>query len=192
MPTQYPLESAGSSPDGARHGNGALTGAGIDQSQSRGFAESAQHWCLRANCSLPPQSLLAILLSLGAISLLIATAFWFLGAPLIFPFACVEMLCLIIAMLMYAGRARDGEEVWLRGHELHLHSYRRGQEREWIFPTGGSAVTCSEATGGWIELACGHQRVRFGGQLPAPQRRQVANAIRAAVRAQGSLGLELN
>ena len=57
-------------------------------------------------------------LSLCVVSLGIATFFWMLGARLVMPFACLEIVAVGIAFAMYGRHAAGGERVSQQG--LHL------------------------------------------------------------------------
>ena len=73
--------------------------------------EPALQWSLQRNCALSPGQLLKFYLGICAVSLGIATLFWFMGAHLIMPFAWLEVLVLGIALLVYARHVRDWVKV---------------------------------------------------------------------------------
>lgn len=160
---------------------GAASGEGLapidpDQTQA-----AVQRWDLRAHCSTSPAGLLAAVGGVGLVSLLIGGFFWWMGAPWVLPFACVEMLCLLLALLIYAGRATDGELMELRGDDLHVRVTRRGRESVSVFPAAWTRVGCSRSTG--IELACGAQRLWVGRQVRPEKLPMVAQALQQALQA---------
>jgi len=155
-------------------------------------AALAGRWVLRANCSLAPKRLCAVLGSLVLLSTLIGAGFWCLGAPWVLPFAGVEMIALALALWIYARRVEDGEELWLQGDTLHLHARCGSEVRLWAFPVAWVTVRFGGHTDGLIELACAGQRVRAGARLPAHRRAQMAISIRQSLRTAGFVGLEPN
>ena len=60
------------------------------------------------NCSFTPGSLLGVFVALCGVSLGIALAFWWLGAPAVLPLAGVELLLVGTALLgLLAPRRRS-------------------------------------------------------------------------------------
>ena len=49
-------------------------------------------WVLRRNCSITPRQLIAVYLSLCAVSLLVGVGFWWQGATYVLAFAGAELL----------------------------------------------------------------------------------------------------
>ena len=86
-------------------------------------------WFLRRNCSVTPAQLAWLYASLCALSLGVATIFWFQGAVLVLPFAWLELAAVGIAFLAYARHAADEERIWLRGRRL-VGLFSRGGRRE--------------------------------------------------------------
>ena len=105
-----------------------------------GPADGSVHWLLKRNCSIdaaPAGS--ASTLSLCVVSLGIGGAFWWHGAPLVLPFAGLELLAVGAALLVYARHAADRERMALRPGRLtvELHASagapsRSSSRRAWV------------------------------------------------------------
>jgi uncharacterized membrane protein len=67
------------------------------------------HWFLKRNCSVTPSQLGWLYASLCVVSLGIGTLFWLHGAPLVLPFAWLELTAVGVAFMVYARHATDGE-----------------------------------------------------------------------------------
>lgn len=170
---------------------GAVTGAELDDHQS---GRLAARWEMRVNCSMSPRGLMVAMVGMGCVSMLIGVLFWAMGAPLVLPFAFVEMLCLATALLMYAGRATDGDVVELVDAELRVTVTRRGRDTRSVWPAARTSVRCDRS--GRIELASSGRSLHIGGCLRPERRRAMVEDIRGALRnmdrAAGPVGLELN
>src|SRR5687768_13428797 len=70
-------------------------------------------WLLRRNCSLAPRQFIAVLGSLALLAAAIAALFWSQGAPLVVPFASLELLALVVALIAYTRHATDRERLLL-------------------------------------------------------------------------------
>jgi uncharacterized membrane protein len=139
-------------------------------------------WFLRRNCSITPMQLGWLYLSLCVLSLGIGTAFWFQGAPMILPFAGIELVAVGAAFLLYSRHATDGERIYLAGPQLVVEWENGGKlqrtefQREWVRvePTFGD--------GSLIELS-GQGRSINVGRFVRPELRPVlAKEIRMALR----------
>ena len=142
----------------------------------------AIHWFLRRNCSVSPAQLGWLYASLCAVSLTIATFFWFQGAVMILPFAWLELAAVGVAFLVYARHAADGEHILLQGRRLvvELESGGRLQraefDREWV------RVEPSSDERSLIELSGQGRRVNVGRFLRPELRPALAQEIRRALR----------
>ncbi len=63
------------------------------------------YWLLRRNCSVTPAQLAWLHAALCALSLGLATIFWFQGAVLVLPFAWLELAALGVAPFVHARQA---------------------------------------------------------------------------------------
>lgn len=76
------------------------------------------HWFLKRNCSVTPSQLGWLYASLCVVSLGIGTVFWLHGAPLVLPFAWLELAAVGFAFMAYARHATDGERIMLQAGRL--------------------------------------------------------------------------
>lgn len=142
----------------------------------------APRWRLSPNHSLSPRALLASLGLLAGVSLAISLVFLARGAPFVLPFACLETLCLLVAVLLYAARAGEDEEVWLQDGQLWVRRTTRHQVHQQHFPVAWVQVRCDRSTGDLIELACAGQRVRVGRHVALYRRQRLAHDMVEKIR----------
>ena len=139
-------------------------------------------WFLRRNCSVTPQQLGWLYLSLCLFSLTIGTAFWFLGAPLILPFAWIEVMAVGAALVVYVRHATDGETIRLAGSSLVVELEQGGRlqrsefRREWVRVEPGAGDSSL------IELSAHGKRVQVGRYVRPELRPALAREIRHALR----------
>lgn len=145
---------------------------------------------MRANCSMSPGQLLAALGVVALASMTISLGFWWMGVPWVLPFACLEVLGLTVALLVYARCANDRETVRFSKELCEVECLRAGRLTRLQWPLGGTRVDCGASTGGLIELAGGRQRLRLGRHVRQFERARLARAMRQALRAD-DWGLEL-
>ena len=123
---------------------------------------SAWSWHNKRNVSIAPAQLALIFVGLGLISLLIGSAFFWLGASLILPFSVLEIAALCIAYFYNAIHANDYEKLTLTldavqierkiGFKLHQVQFMRSMTR--VDKTGLKNEL--------IELRQGNQLAYFG------------------------------
>ena len=140
-------------------------------------------WHLNPRAAMTPQALGAIFVALASTSLLMASAFWWAGAPLVLPFAGLEAGALGLAFLVHARQAGNSEEVQILGDELVLRQARRGVVSEARFPASRTRVRCGGATHGLIEISGPGACVLVGRQLPPARRRSACLSLRMALQA---------
>lgn len=139
-------------------------------------------WFLRRNCSVTPQQLGWLYLSLCLFSLTIGTAFWFLGAPLVLPFAWIEVMAVGAALVVYVRHATDGETIRLAGSSLVVELEQGGRlersefRREWVRVEPGAGDSSL------IELSAHGKRVQVGRYVRPELRPALAREIRHALR----------
>jgi uncharacterized membrane protein len=80
----------------------------------------------RPNVSLSPLQAAAVMAGAGAVSLLVATGFWIVGAPWVLPFSFVEVAVLLIAFLHLARHANDCDTVEVSAREVRVQRLRAG------------------------------------------------------------------
>jgi uncharacterized membrane protein len=113
-----------------------------------------------------------------------------MGVPWVLPFACLEVLGLTVALLVYARCANDRETVRFSKELCEVECLRAGRLTRLQWPLGGTRVDFGASTGGLIELAGGRQRLRLGRHVRQFERARLARAMRQALRAD-DWGLEL-
>lgn len=96
------------------------------------------HWLLKRNCSVTPLQLGWVYISLCVLSACIAGLFWAMGAPLVMPFAGIELAAVGAAFMAYARHATDGERISLTDARLVIERETAGRlereefRREWV------------------------------------------------------------
>lgn len=139
-------------------------------------------WQLKRNCSMTPAQLGGLYASVCLISLGIGVCFWLLGAPLILPFAWVELLALGGALVVYTRHAADGERIVLEGAQLvvELESAGRLQRaefnREWV------RIEPKADDRSLIEVSGQGRKVQVGRYVRPELRQALAREIRMALR----------
>jgi uncharacterized membrane protein len=139
-------------------------------------------WVLRRNCSLAPRQMLWLFASLCMLSLGIATVFWLQGAPMVMPFAWLELLTVGSAMLLYARHAADRESIVLYGGEFTVeHASGRRVERV-AFQPAWVRVEPRHGDRSLIELSGQGRRIAVGRYVRPELRVQLADELRRALR----------
>jgi uncharacterized membrane protein len=146
-------------------------------------SDGSVRWHMKRNCSFAPRQLLGVYLSLCIVGLSIGGLFWSLGAPLILPFAGVEMLCVGAAILVYARRAADHESMVLRPGSFSVACTlgRRTEQVEFAAPAW-VRVEPAHRDGSLIELSGEGRRIAVGRFVRPELRRALADELRAALR----------
>jgi len=139
-------------------------------------------WLLRRNCSVTPAQLAWLYASLCAVSLGVATIFWFQGAVLVLPFAWLELAAIGLAFLVYARHAADGERIWLRGRRLVVELETAGHLERAEFDRDRVRVEPSVDDRSLVELSAQGRRVNVGRFVRPELRPVLAQEIRRALR----------
>jgi uncharacterized membrane protein len=145
------------------------------------------HWMLRRNCSVTPQQLLWMFLSLSGVSLGVAGFFWTQGATLVLPFAAVELVAVGTAFLVYARHATDRERISLSDGRLVVEQESAGKTLRCEFARHAVQVVPEVGGDRLIEVHSGGRTVRIGRYLRSDLRPVLAREIRMALK--GSQGL---
>ncbi len=144
--------------------------------------DQAIHWFLRRNCSVTPAQLGWLYASLCVVSLGIGGWFWAMGAPLVLPFAWLELAAVGVAFLAYARHATDGERISLRGRQLVVELESAGHLRRAEFNRDWVRVEPSAGDRSLIELSGQGRRVSVGRFVRPELRPALAQEIRRALR----------
>jgi uncharacterized membrane protein len=102
----------------------------------------------RPNCSLSPHEMLKIVAILAFFSLLVASAFWFAGAWMVFPFAGLELLALAYAFYFIHCHADDYESITITGDRLAIEQQHHKNIREVVFHRYWAQVVLRRTPGG--------------------------------------------
>ena len=137
-----------------------------------------QEWLLKRNCSLAPRQLALIFGSLAAVSLIIATAFAMGGAWLVLPFACIEVLALGAAFLVYSRHAADYERIVLCRDCLLVETCRGERLRREQCAPAWTRVEYSGTRRELIGLVAAGRRIDVGRFVPESERRVLARQLR--------------
>jgi len=145
-------------------------------------AVQGMQWVMKRNCSLSPREMMVAYFSLCAVSLVIASGFWWVGAPTVMAFAGLELVALGAALAAYARHAADCETITLAGRELAIehrcglgvHSARFRAEWVRVEPACGD--------GSLVEVSGQGQRTCVGRYLRPEWRAQLAQELRLALR----------
>ena len=144
--------------------------------------DQAIHWFLRRNCSVTPAQLGWLYASLCVVSLGIGGWFWSMGAPLVLPFAWLELAAVGVAFLVYARHATDGERISLRGRQLVVELESAGHLRRAEFNRDWVRVEPTADDRSLIELSGQGLRVSVGRFVRPELRPALAREIRRALR----------
>jgi uncharacterized membrane protein len=139
-------------------------------------------WHLRRNCSITPVQLGGLYASLCAVSLGIAGYFWLQGAPLVLPFALLELLAVGAALFVYARHAVDGERIALIGSQLVVELDRAGKTERFELNPAWLRIEPSADERSLVELSAQGRRVQVGRFIRPELRTLLAKEIRVAVR----------
>ena len=142
----------------------------------------AIHWFLKRNCSVTPQQLAWLYVSLCVVSLAIAGFFWPMGAVLVLPFTWLELAAVGFAFLVYARHASDGEKISLRGRHLVVELENAGHLRRAEFDRDWVRVEPVADDRSLIELSGQGRRVNVGRYVRPELRPVLAQEIRRALR----------
>lgn len=139
-------------------------------------------WLMVRNCSITPRQLGALYLSLCGVAAVVSLVFWVQGAPLVAPFAVLELVVVGGALLVYARHARDAERIVVEGAHVHIEIARGGHctqtrwERAWV------RVQRNTEAGALIALSCRGQVLHIGRFVRPELRDALARDVAAALR----------
>ena len=145
--------------------------------------QPALQWLLKRNCCLSPTQVGRFYASLCVLSLAIAGFFWSMGATMVMPFACLELVAVGIAFLVYARHAGDGEKIVLGSGRLVVELEVAGRTRRSEFNSQWVQVAPALGDGALIEVFEQGRRVAVGRHVRPELRSALAREIRLALRA---------
>ncbi|WP_280154533.1 DUF2244 domain-containing protein [Piscinibacter sp. XHJ-5] len=144
--------------------------------------EWAVEWKLKRNCSLAPRQLLGFYSVLCALSLAVASFFWWYGARMVMPFAWVELVAVGVAMLVYARHAADNEFIALRDDRLTVELASGSRVERVEFQPQWVRVEPQAGDGSLVELSGQGRRIAVGRYVRPELRPQLADELRTALR----------
>ncbi len=140
------------------------------------------HWFLKRNCSVTPAQLCWLYASLCLVSLGIGTMLWFRGAPLVLPFAWIELAAVGLAFVLYARHATDGEKIALADGRLVVELENGGHYERAEFLPHQVRVEPQASDRSLIEVSGQGQSVKVGRYVRPELRAALAREIRMALR----------
>lgn len=149
-------------------------------SQSDG-PEPTMRWSLQRNCSLSPSQLVCGLIVLCLPCVLIAAAFWSVGALWVAPFAGLEVLAVGAALVCYARHARDGEWIELDGQRLRWQRIEGGTVENGEFTLDRLRVAPQRHRGDAVELLVQGRSLTVGRHAAPAQRDRFAHEFSDAL-----------
>lgn len=165
-PANAPAPAAGS----LRFGRESLSG------------ERSVQWLLKRNCSISPRQMLIFFGSACTLSLGIGAFFWMQGAPLVMPFASLELVAVGIALLLYARHATDSEHIQLRAGRLTVEYAFGGCVERVEFAPAWVRVEPEHGERSLIELSGQGRSITVGRFVRPELRRQLADELRWTLR----------
>ena len=155
-------------------------------------ADGSVQWLLRRNCSITPAHLVVVYILLCTVSLAIAGAFWWRGAPFVLPFATIELVAVGIALMFYARHAADRESLLLRPGLLKVECTHGSRIDQVEFTPAWVRVEPAHGDHSLIELSGEGKRIAVGRFVRPELRRALAEELRVAIRRCGSTRASAN
>jgi uncharacterized membrane protein len=143
---------------------------------------ASQHWKLARNCSLAPRQLLVVFVALSMLSLTVALFFWLMGARWVMPFACLELMALGVAFVVYARHAGDAEWIVIQGDQLLARRCHAGRWTHW--QAGLVWLHVGWTPNGLVELKAAGRSLQVGALASSGQRQKLVQELRGALMAQ--------
>ena len=140
------------------------------------------HWFLKRNCSVTPSQLGWLYASLCVVSLGIGTVFWLHGAPMVLPFAWIELVAVGAAFVLYARHATDGERIALQGGRLVVELESGGHCERTEFLPHQVRIEPQASDRSLIEVSGQGRSVKVGRYVRPELRAALAREIRMALR----------
>lgn len=140
------------------------------------------HWFLKRNCSFTPSQLGWLYVSLCLVSLGIGAGFWLHGAPLVLPFAWLELVVVGVAFLLYARHATDGERIALQEGRLVVELENGGHYERAEFLRHQVRVEPQAGDRSLIEVSGQGRTVKVGRYVRPELRAALARELRMALR----------
>jgi uncharacterized membrane protein len=139
-----------------------------------------QQWLLKRNCAMSPRQLARCFGVLATVSLAISAAFALRGAWLVVPFACIEIVALGVAFVVYARHAADYERIVLAQGRVLVERASAGTVARLECEPAWLRVEYGGSRRDLIRLVSGREQVDVGRFVPAERREELARELRAS------------
>ena len=125
--------------------------------------------------------------SIVLLSFLIGVAFAVVGLWLVLPFVGLELLAVAVAFVCYGRHAADFERIEVDAGQIRIERHEGGRVDRARLSATWARVELDEFGGGWMRRArlyivARGERFEIGRHLPEPRRRDLAQAVRRALR----------
>jgi uncharacterized membrane protein len=134
-------------------------------------------WHLKRNVSISPAMLAMLFGGLGLVTLIIGSAFYWVGASLILPFSIVEVVALLVAYFYNAVHANDYERLTLTDSTIEIESKIGFHTRQVQLLRSMTRVDSEVHKNQLIQLRQGKQTTFFGQFVHANLRPELAQQI---------------
>ncbi len=112
-----------------------------------GALPSGTSWRLHRRCALTPAQLAGCGAVVALVSLTIGFGFWAIGARYVLWFAGAETVAVVLALLVHAVHAVDGERLELRGQALFVEQRAGWRTRHWVLDARRLRFSLADAGG---------------------------------------------
>jgi len=137
----------------------------------------------RRNCSMSPRALLTFFLVTAALSLAIASAWAFMGAWWVLPFAGLEITALGLAFIVYGRGVGDFERIHLDDDRLLVEVCEKACLSRYEFvPAWANVETRRVGLGSEVVVRCRDRHVRVGRYLDESGRAKLARELSVRLR----------
>jgi uncharacterized membrane protein len=123
-----------------------------------------------------------VFVALSMLSLTVAVFFWLMGARWVMPFACLELMALGVAFVVYTRHAGDAEWIIIQGDQLFVRRCHAGRWTQW--QAGLVWLRVGLAPNGLVELKAAGQCLQLGALTSSGQRQKLVQELRGALAAQ--------
>lgn len=147
-----------------------------------GGARWSVEWVMRRDDALTPRQMRWVLIALMLLTLTIGAAFWLQGAPLVLPFAGLEVVALGIALALHVRHAGDGEAIALREDGLTVEHVCGREMHRVAFQPAWVRVEPRHGDRSLIELSGQGRQISVGRFVRPELRLQLADELRWALR----------
>lgn len=144
-------------------------------------------WLLKRNCSMSPRQVAFAYGMLCLFTFAVAAAFALAGLWLVFAYAVLETLGLAVALLHYARHATDHEHIALSDSCLLVERIEAGELEQVRLDPYFTRIAIPTRRNTLIGLESRGVKVEVGGFVSEELRRQVAQELRARLRASSIL-----